>query len=62
MNTLLSQRLHELVDIGWELLTMTETTSALVGRSPFAWWLFLIVIFLFPLFGGLLYLIFWLTT
>jgi hypothetical protein len=33
-----------------------------MGRRPFAWWLFLIVIFLFPLFGGLLYLIFWMAT
>jgi hypothetical protein len=33
-----------------------------MGRRPFAWWLFLIVIFLFPLFGGLLYLVFWLAT
>ncbi|WP_200234582.1 hypothetical protein [Thiohalocapsa halophila] len=43
-------------------MTATETTASLAGRRPFAWWLFLIVIFLFPLFGGLLYLIFWLAT
>jgi hypothetical protein len=58
----LIQRVRELVANGWEPVTTTETTASLVGRRPFAWWLFLIVIFLFPLFGGLLYLIFWLAT
>lgn len=62
METVLSQRVHELVANGWEPVTTTETTASLAGRRPFAWWLFLIVIFLFPLFGGLLYLIFWLAT
>ena len=62
METLLSQRVDELVGNGWEPVTTTETTASLVGRRPFAWWLFMIVIFLFPLFGGLLYLIFWLAT
>jgi hypothetical protein len=62
METVLSQRVDELVANGWEPVTTTETTASLAGRRPFAWWLFLIVIFLFPLFGGLLYLIFWLAT
>ena len=62
MDALLSQRVDELVKNGWEPATTTETTASLVGRRPFAWWLFLIVLFLFPLFGGLLYLIFWLAT
>jgi hypothetical protein len=62
METVLTQRVDELVKNGWEPITTTETTASLAGRRPFAWWLFLIVIFLFPLFGGLLYLIFWLAT
>ena len=62
MEAVLSQRVDELVESGWEPVTTTETSAALVGRRPFAWWLFLLVIFLFPLFGGILYLIFWLTT
>ncbi len=62
MEAILSQRVDELVESGWEPVTTTETTAALVGRRPFAWWLFLLVIFLFPLFGGILYLIFWLAT
>ncbi|MBK1716954.1 hypothetical protein [Thiocystis violacea] len=62
MQAKLSQRVGELVAYGWEPVTTTETTAALVGRRPFGWWLFLIVLFLFPLFGGLLYLIFWLAT
>jgi hypothetical protein len=62
MEAVLSKRVDELVASGWEPVTTTETTASLVGRRPFAWWLFLVVIFLFPLFGGLLYLIFWLAT
>lgn len=62
MDALLSQRVDELVKNGWEPATTTETTASLTGRRPFAWWLFLIVLFLFPLFGGILYLIFWLAT
>ena len=58
----LSQRVDELVGNGWEPVTTTETTASLVGRRPFAWWVFLIVLFLFPVFGGLLYLIFWFST
>jgi hypothetical protein len=62
MTPMLTQRVAELVASGWEPATATETTASLTGRRPFAWWLFLIVIFLFPLFGGILYLIFWLAT
>jgi hypothetical protein len=62
MEAVLTKRVDELVANGWEPVTTTETTASLAGRRPFAWWLFLIVIFLFPLFGGLLYLIFWLAT
>ena len=62
MEAVLSRRVDELVANGWEPVTTTETTASLAGRRPFAWWLFLIVIFLFPVFGGLLYLIFWLAT
>jgi hypothetical protein len=62
MDARLGQRVAELVANGWEPVTTTETTASLVGRRPFAWWLFLIVIFLFPLFGGILYLVFWLAT
>ena len=62
MEAVLTQRVHELVENGWEPLTTTETTASLLGRRPFAWWLFLIVIFLFPMFGGVLYLVFWVAT
>ena len=62
MESKMSQRVGELVSCGWEPVTTTETTASLMGRRPFAWWLFLLVLFLFPLFGGLLYLIFWLAT
>ena len=62
MQAVVSQRVSELVAYGWEPVTTTETSASLTGRRPFAWWLFLIVLFLFPLFGGVLYLIFWLAT
>ncbi len=62
MHATLTKRVDELVEFGWEPQTTTETTASLVGRRPFSWWLFLLVIVFFPLFGGILYLIFWLTT
>ena len=62
MDSNLGGRVAELVNYGWEPVTVTQTSASLVGRRPFAWWLFLLVLFLFPLFGGLLYLIFWLVT
>ncbi len=62
MEQALSSRVHQLVDFGWELETTTETTTSLSNRRPFNWWLFLIVIFLFPLIGGVLYLVFWWAT
>ena len=62
MHAGLAKRVDELVEMGWEPQTTTETTASLVGRRPFNWWLFLLVIVFFPLFGGVLYLIFWLAT
>jgi hypothetical protein len=62
MEPTLSQRVHELVDYGWEPLTTTETTASLVGRRPFNWWLFLFVMFVFPVIGAVLYLVFYLAT
>ena len=62
MDATLSKRVAELVAYGWEPVTTTESTASLLGRRPFAWWLFLIVLFLFPLFGGILYLVFWVAT
>ena len=62
MHAALAQRVDQLVECGWEPLTTTETSAALVGRRPFSWWLFLLVVVFFPLFGGILYLIFWLST
>jgi len=62
MQAALAKRIDELVEIGWVPCTTTETSASLVGRRPFGWWLFLFVIIFFPLFGGLLYLIFWLAT
>ncbi len=62
MEAVLARRVDELVECGWEPQTTTETTASLVGRRPFSWWLFLFVVIFFPLFGGILYLIFWLAT
>jgi hypothetical protein len=62
MQMALAKRIDELVECGWEPHTTTETTASLIGRRPFSWWLFLFVIIFFPLFGGILYLIFWLAT
>jgi hypothetical protein len=62
MQTALAQRIEQLVECGWDPRTTTETTASLVGRRPFNWWLFLLVIVFFPLFGGIVYLLFWLLT
>jgi hypothetical protein len=62
MHKTLAKRVDELVECGWEPHTTTETSAALLGRRPFSWWLFLLVVVFFPLFGGILYLIFWLST
>jgi len=62
MQQALTQKIDGLVEMGWEPRTMTETTASLVSRRPFNWWLFLFVVVFFPLFGGVLYLIFWLAT
>lgn len=62
MQTGLAKRIDELVEIGWEPVTTTETSASLVGRRPFSWWLFLSVVVFFPFFGGILYLVFWLAT
>jgi hypothetical protein len=62
MHPALAKRVDELVECGWEPHTTTETSAALQGRRPFSWWLFLLVVVFFPLFGGILYLIFWIST
>jgi len=62
MQVALTRRVDELIEFGWELQTTTESTASLVGRRPFSWWLFLLVIVFFPLLGGILYLVFWLAT
>ena len=62
MHVALARRIDELVECGWEPDTTTETSAALHGRRPFSWWLFLFVVVFFPFFGGILYLIFWLST
>jgi hypothetical protein len=62
MQTGLAKRIDELVECGWEPMTTTETSGSLVGRRPFSFWLFLFMVIFFPVFGGILYLIFWLAT
>ena len=62
MQAALAKRIDDLVDLGWEPHTTTETTASLIGRRPFNWWMFLFVVIFFPVFGGVLYLVFWLAT
>lgn len=62
MHMCLTKRVEEMVDLGWQPLTTTETTASLVGRRPFNWWLFLFLVMFFPAFGGIIYLLFWLST
>ncbi len=62
MHAALAKRINELVECGWEPHTTTETSASLFGRRPFNFWLFLLLVVFFPLFGGIVYLIFWLAT
>jgi hypothetical protein len=62
MQIAIAKRIDQLVELGWEPVATTETSASLHGRRPFSWWLFLFVVIFFPLFGGILYLIFWLAT
>lgn len=62
MHAALAKRVDQLVEIGWQPVTTTETTVSLFARRPFNWWLFVFLIIFFPAFGGILYLIFWLLT
>jgi len=62
MQGALAKRIDEMVECGWEPHTTTETSASLIGRRPFSFWLFLFVVVFFPLFGGVLYLVFWLAT
>lgn len=62
MQIALAKRVDDLVEVGWEPTATTETSAALIGRRPFSWWTFLFVVIFFPVFGGILYLIFWLAT
>lgn len=62
MQAALAKRVDQLVDRGWEPHTTTETSASLVGRRPFNFWIFVLVVIFFPIFGGVVYLIFWLST
>jgi magnesium-transporting ATPase (P-type) len=62
MQVALAKRIDELVELGWEPATTTETSASLVSRRPFHWWIFLFVVVFLPLFGGVFYLIFWYAT
>ncbi len=58
----LNRRVAEFVDMGWEPQATTDTSASLTTRGPFQWWLFVFVVILFPLLGGVLYVAFWLAT
>ena len=44
MQAALAKHVDDLVECGWEPRTTTETTASLVGRRPFSWWMFLLVV------------------
>jgi len=62
MKESVGEKVAELVNLGWRPCTCTDTSASLTTRGPFNWWLFVIIIILFPIVGGLLYLAFWLAT
>ena len=49
----------ELVDMGWNIKSQTESTAILETRRPINWWLFLLFFLFFFFVGALIYLIVW---
>jgi hypothetical protein len=57
MTGVLAARVRELVDMGWNVRSQTETTAVLEARKPFNWLLFALLLFF--LFVALIYLAYW---
>ena len=54
MVSVLAVRVRELVDMGWNVKSQSETTAVLETRNPFNWLLFALLLFFF--FVALIYL------
>ena len=57
MTGVLAARVRELVDMGWDVKSQSETTAVLETRNPFNWLLFALLLFFF--FLALIYLAYW---
>jgi hypothetical protein len=57
MVSVLAARVRELVDMGWNVKSQSETTAVLETRSSFNWLLFALLLFFF--FVALIYLAYW---
>lgn len=57
MTGVLAARVRELVDMGWDVKSQSETTAVLETRNPFNWLLFALLLLFF--FLALIYLAYW---
>lgn len=57
MTGVLAARVRELVDMGWDVKSQSETTAVLETRNPFNWLLFALLLLFF--FLAVIYLAYW---
>lgn len=57
MTGVLAARVRELVDMGWNVKSQSETTAVLETRGPFNWLLFILLLLFFLL--AVIYLAYW---
>lgn len=60
MNTTLATEIARLTNMGWRVVSQTDTSASLEDRGPFNWLLFALSILIFFGIGGLLYVAYWL--
>ena len=60
MNPTLATEIARLTNMGWRVVSHTDSTASLENRGPFNWLLFALAILIFFGIGGLLYVAFWL--
>ena len=60
MNPTLAAEIARLTNMGWRIVSHTDSTASLETRGPFNWLLFALSILIFFGVGGLLYVAFWL--
>ncbi len=60
MNPALASEIALLSDVGWKVVSQTESIVSLETRGPFSWWIFLFCLIFFPIVGSTIYILWWL--